>query len=235
MNTLKIAQVLALAPMSPIDAVGGIVRMVGDYKPTVNEHGTISVQSLGIEDDTGVIDVKIGNHDAISPSLVDEQAPIWFVAHRKDNGTTTGLRVAEEEAMVEGEVQMIKFLMVARSATVMTDDEFQAFMGTQAPAQVSKPAPTVARAPVQAPAAQTQAPAPTIASAPAHEAPAPKQASFMRVSQLYYERQLDAAGKLAGEKMGITISIDPGGKSAEAVAAAKNFLSKHLPQASEVA
>lgn len=233
---MTIAEIMKLPPGTPVPVACGMVKGVGARSAGDNP-APWSLQHLFIADGTATdgIPVKIGNHPEIPASAVG--TVLYFVAHKKPTGGLSGLKIDVDRQMEGGKPKEWSVLAVARSAEILTEEQWQAKNAPaaavqQAAAPVMQNAVTVQQnaAPVQqttTPVQESRGPE----SSPSPEPPGVTTTGTgagIRISELRYERTVNT-GNYCSEKLGVTIELQPGVKGQTAFDAAKAFLESHLP------
>lgn len=231
---MTIAEIMKLPPGTPVPETCGMIKGVGPYTEG-QEPVPWSLQCIFIQDAKGSIPVKIGNHPKIEPTATG--TVVYFVAHKKANGGLSGLKVDTDRQMEDGKPKEWSVLAVARSAEILTEEQWQAKNAPAAAVQQTAVPVQQNAAPVQqtsVPVQQTTTPVQETKgpeASPSHEAPGVTTTGTgagIRISELRYERTVNT-GNYCSEKLGVTIELQPGVKGQVAFDAAKAFLESHLP------
>lgn len=223
---MTIAEIMKQPPGTPIPVACGMVKGVGP-RATGDSPAPWSLQNIFIGDATESIPVKIGNHEEIPQTAVG--TVLYFCAHKKPTGGLSGLKVDMDRQMDNGKPKEWPVLAVARSADIMTEDQWQAKNAPAVAVQQSA-TPVVQNAvPVQqtaAPVVQTATPVQTV-QVKAKE-PTQTGGGYTRITEIRHERTVNT-GNYCSEKLGITVELAPGADSQSAFEAAKAFVDSHLP------
>lgn len=224
MQTLSIKEVLTFTPGSLIPATEGTITAVSPYQNGDTSGVLWTLQNIRLVDDGGEVTVKLCNQTEISQAAIGQGLVI--VSTKKASGQLVGVKVAVEQYVEEGVPKSDKILEVTRAARVMSPDDY---VKECSAAPVQKPAP--------APAAQPQQPAAVKQPEPPRAAPAVHAPSGVvdhaslppaYVSEIRYERVVNT-GNFCSEKLGVTLSIQPGLKAEAGYKSAKAFVDSHLP------
>lgn len=218
---LTIKQIQTLAPGSPVPHVAGRLRGVSAYEKGEDDQKIpYSQQDIFLDDETGSIACRVSNQPPFAPEDAVNGTRVFFLATKKPNGGYSGIRIDEEQGMVDGALKLYKLLNIGRSAQLVGEDQFMAAVGSP----VSAPA---------APAIQAAAPAepvhamPGQSSVPAQVQEAPPAKRMLQVSELRFDRTVDF-GNGSTERLGVTILLEPGAKAIDALSAARAFVDKNL-------
>lgn len=203
---------------------------------------TWTLQNIFIADATGSIPVKIGNNREVGET--EAGTVFYFVAAKKPSGALMGLKVGTDRSIEGGKTNEWKVLEVARSAEILTEEEWQKRNAPAAPPHPQTPAPAPAPIPVPAtvpepvihPTERPAAPQPVSVDSPAGKQSMEKLEAVLNnqgagnhwIKEIRLEKTVNT-GNYCSEKLGLAIELGPEDDAEAAFRTAEQFIKSHLP------
>lgn len=216
MKTPTIKQIKEGVVGAYIPMCSGIVQAIDTYQQGNHEGIEWTLQNIMIQDDTGEMPVRIGNHPEIPKDWVGKR--VLILAHKKAKGGLSGVKLEEEQYQDGGVTKSFRQISMAKSGEIVLDE------------QAAEPESTDVERDEEL--AQQTAPQPKTDPTPTEMKPAgkvkpvavPPGTSF---TELRYERTVNL-GNYCSEKMGVTVAIGNGTPPEDALVAAQIFLEKYM-------
>lgn len=94
MRVVPLNEVSGIQPGFPIEAVGGILVQVGDYKTGTGQYGPWTIQNVTLADGDDRLKVKVTGHPEIDKRRMNRK--LYFLSGMDRKGGTAGLKVELE-------------------------------------------------------------------------------------------------------------------------------------------